>query len=265
MLQKSEMKKNLLSLLNNSDKKSESQIDVSEKKVDIPVKYTDASAFLVFFSASLEKVKNLLKSDRLSPVMTTPGRCLFGVTFFDYRECPVGPYHEFTFSIPVMVDSNFKIPLLPIVFDSLFSSFGHHVVLMGADTNIAREHIEKIFPYPLVYGDTPIKLLEKDGILSASIVVDGQNVISVDHRLPQKFKFEKKKYNTYYEKDGKLFRVKLNTFSYQSKIFNNKDAKVTIGDNQTARFFNDLDITPKPVICVYYRQAVEIATKGEEI
>lgn len=265
MMDRFGMKNNLQSLLSRLDIVSDSQIDVQGKKVDIPVKYTDASAFLVFFSASASKAQNFLKSKRLLSVKISPNRCLFGVTFFDYRDCPVGPYHEFTFSIPVMVDSKFNIPLIPIIFDSLFPNFGHNVILMGADTYVARKHIEQIFPYPLVDRDTPISLREDNGILSASINDDGNNIISVKHKLPKSYKFENKKYNTYYEKDDKIYRVRLNTFSYQAKMFNNKDSSVILGDNETSKIFKELEISPKPILCVYYKQAIEIATKGEEI
>src|SRR3989344_1379406 len=153
-----EMKEKLEEMGRRHDYSPKYQVDVLGRKVDVPVKYSNASALMVFFSISLKKAKGLLDSERLTPVSIFGNKCLLGITFFDYRDCPVGPYHEFTFSIPVLVDSKFHIPFLPIIFDSFFKNFGYYVILMGADSDVSRAHIEKIFPYPMVNKNLYINL-----------------------------------------------------------------------------------------------------------
>jgi len=265
MLDKIQMKSKLEALLSGYDFTPKSQVDVMGKKVDIPVKYSDASAYMVFFSASLAKVKNLLKSNRLTPISIMGGRCLLGITFFDYRDCPVGPYHEFTFSIPVMIDSKFTVPVIPVIFDSFFPNFGYHVILMGADTDIARKHIEQIFPYPTINRNTPISLIEDGENLFASIKDGGEEIVSVSGKLPTHYKLTNKKYNTYYEGNGKLYRVKLNTFSYCSKMFGSNNLHFNFGSHEIAEMIKSLNLSLNPIMSVYYRQAIEIATEGEEI
>ena len=236
------------------------QVDVMGKKVDVPVKYSDASALMVFFSISLKKAKSLLDSERLTPVSILGGRCLLGITFFDYRDCPAGPYHEFTFSIPVLVDSKFHIPLLPIILDSFFKNFGYYVFLMGADSDISRLHIEKIFPYPVVNKNLHINLEESDDLLIASIKDAEVEVISITHDLPHSYTLEKKGYNTYYKKDGRIYDVKLQTFSYYAKIFGRtKNSYIHMGDHQISNNLKELGISSKPLVSVYYKRAVEVA------
>jgi len=255
-----EMKEKLESLLKDFDYTPKYQIDVMGKKIDVPVKYSDASAFMVFFSVSLEKVKNLLKSNRLVPVIITPNKCLMGITFFDYRACPVGPYHEFTFSIPVLVDSGFHIPFLPIIFDSFFKNFGYNVILMGTDSDISRAHIEKIFSYPMVNKNLYINLEERDNLLSANIKDAGVEVISMTHDSPRSYKLEKKRYNTYYKKDGRIYNVKLQTFSFCTKIFGKtQNSCVHIGSHQISKMLKELGVNPEPLASVYYKRAIEVA------
>lgn len=243
---------------------SKGSIDVADRKIDIPVRYTDASALMVFFPIPLSLAKKILNSNRLIPVSILGGKSLLGVTFFDYRQSPADPYHEFTFSIPVNLDSSFNIPILPLISDRLFKNFGYNVLLMGADTDLSREHIKKIFPYPLVDKNLSIGLTEIEGELRAYIKDGDEEIISVVQKLPTKFRFADKKYNTYYENDGKIFNVHLQTFSYSSMIFKSGLTTVSIGTGQNSRILRELKCGV-PLFSVYYKRAIEIADSPLEV
>lgn len=239
----------------------EYQVEVAGLKIDVPVKYADASAFMVLFPISMEKAKNLLKSSRLTPVSILKGRAVLAITFFDYRESPVGPYHEFTFSIPVVVDSKINIPILPLIFDSLFPSFGYHVVLMGADSGISREHIEKLFPYPTFDKNLMIDLHVDGSELSAIIKDGGEEIILVRQVLPIAYKLGKKGYNTYYTRGGFIFKVRLQTFSYSAKIRKVNNFQVKLGSHQISSLLREMCINiDEPVTSIFYKKAVEIAS-----
>lgn len=259
------MKENLESLLKNFDFSPKYQVDVMGRKIDVPVKYSDASAFMVFFSISLKKAKEILNSSRLSPVRITGDRCLLGITFFNYRDCPAGPYHEFTFSIPVMVDAKFNIPIIPFIFESFFKKFGYYVILMGVDTDIARKHIEQIFPYPTFNKNLSIDLKEDDRCLFAGVCDGGEEIIFVRSVLPNKCKLEKKEFNTYYAKDGTIYKVRLNTFSYNKMMFRMKGFQFQLGNHEVAKMLKDLDIGTKPLTGIYYKKAIEIASEPKEL
>ena len=260
-----EMKKRLETLLKDFNYVPEYQVDVMGKKVDVPVKYSDASAFMIFFPISLGKAKDFLRSDRLAPVSILGGRCVLAVTFFNYYDCAIGPFQEFTFSIPVMVDSKFNIPILPIIFDSVFSNFGYNVILIGTNSDISRKHIEKIFPYPSFDKNISTNLNEKDKHLSANIKNGTDEVISVSLDLQGNYKMSKKRYNTYYTRDNKIYRVRLNTFLFWEKIIEMKNLRLNFGNHEISRIFEKLDVNPKPIASVYYKKAIEIASAREEI
>lgn len=259
------MAEKLEALLKDYDYTPQYQVEVMGRKIDVPVKYSDASAFTVFFPISFEKAQRWFKSIRLTPVSILRGKCVLAITFFDYRKCPVDPYHEFTFSIPVLIDSKFTVPILPIIFDSVFQNFGYHVILMGADTYISRKHIEQIFPYPTVKKELFIDLREDGKNVLASINEGGEKIISVRQSLPLKYKLEKKGYNTYYEKDGQLYNVRLDTFSYSARIFRPKELHVDFGRHKISGIFTDLDMGPVPLLCTYYKKAVEIASGPKKL
>lgn len=259
------MKEKLESLLKDFDFSPKYQVDVMGRKINVPVKYSDTSAFMVFFSISLKKAKEILNSSRLSPIRIIWDRCVLGVTFFNYRDCPVGPYHEFTFSIPVIVDAIFNVPIIPIIFDSMFKKFGYYVVLMGVDTDIARKHIEQIIPYPLFNKNISINLEENDRCLFASINDGGEKIISVRSVLPNRYKLEKKGFNTYYTKNSKIYNVRLNTFSYNKMMFKMKDLHIEFGNHEISKILKDLDIGAKPLMGIYYKNAIEIASGPKKL
>ena len=195
-----EMKKRLDVLMKDFNYIPQYQVDVMGKKVDVPVKYSDARAFMIFFPISLKKAKDFLGSDRLMPVSIMNGKCVLAITLFNYRDCPVGPYNEFTFSIPVRVDAKFNTPILPLIFDSLFPNFGYQVILMGVSNEISREHINRIFPYPLVDKNIFISLEEKGEDLFGCIRDGNEKIFSVSFKKPHNYKLRRKCYNTYYKK-----------------------------------------------------------------
>src|SRR3989338_3018009 len=93
----------------------ERQVMVAGRKIDVPVVYPDASAIMVFFPAQLDRVKKIINTERIQPIKLWTGKTILAVTLFDYRECAIGPYREFTMSIPVVIGSRFVPPILPLV------------------------------------------------------------------------------------------------------------------------------------------------------
>ncbi|MCK5060114.1 MAG: hypothetical protein KAR00_03180 [Candidatus Pacebacteria bacterium] len=264
-MNETEIRKKLVNLSEEYNYSLKYQVEVMGKQIDVPVKYSDASALTLFFPVSIDKTKEILNSKRLNPVAITPNKCLLAITFFNYHDSAVGHYHEFTFSVPVLVDSKFTCPILPIIFDSFFPNFGYNVILIGADTEISRAHIEKIFPYPAFKKDISIILDENDNKITASIKDKTGEVISVNLSVPNNYNFSKEKYNTYCTENEKVFRVQLNAFLYWEKIVKMNNFKINLGNHEISKIFRKLNMAPKPISGVYYKKAIEIASEPKEI
>ena len=259
------MKEKLEEMFRKHGYSSKYQVDVMGRKVDVPVKYSDASALMVFFSISLKKAKNLLNSERLTPVSIFGNKCLLGITFFDYRDCPVGPYHEFTFSIPVLVDSKFHIPFLPIIFDSFFKNFGYYVILMGTDSDISRKHVEQIFPYPILKRIISVDFDKGVNSLIVNVKDGHDEVMSISAELPKDYRLERKGYNTYYSVGDKLYKVRLTAFSWQGGLSNIKNFEFTLGSNDISRKLKELEVSMQPLKGFYHKIATEVLDGPEEV
>jgi len=234
-------------------------VEVAGKMMGVPFSYADASAFMVFFPISLKKARELVKDERLKPVGVFGDMGIVGITIFNYRDCPVGSFGEFTISIPVMVKSKINLPLLPLIFDNKFKKMGFHVLLLGVNSNIAREHIIKIFGYPTLDKNIDIILEEKDGYLSAGLQDGGNEILSFKKSIPKRFRVVKRKFNTLFEMKDDIYKVKLDTVLLMSKSSEKKDLDFKISDHEITDVLKSLNIKNKPLQSIYYRKAVEIA------
>ena len=85
--------------------------------IDIPMVYGDASSIMYFMPMSIKKAMDFIPDKRVKPVAIFNDTTLLAINVFEYRQSKVGPFNEFTFSIPVMMDAKFNIPVLPLIFD----------------------------------------------------------------------------------------------------------------------------------------------------
>jgi len=252
------MKNEIARAISKVDLTPQYHVEVLGKKIAVPLVYADASAVMLFFTANANAVNKLLPN-KLSSIKVWPGKSLFAVNFFNYRDSPAGPYTEFTFSLPVQINARLKVPVLPILFDNFFSNVGYFVTMMGADTDLGIKHIEQIIPYPLAPGKITTLVSENSGIIRCSIAEDGNEIITADLKVPKGLSLSQKSYNTLYAHDNKLFNVKLKVTAYSGMLFRGFSS-IIFREHKIAGIFKELNVSDKPVFAVYYKQATEIAS-----
>jgi len=241
------------------------QIDVSGRLVGVPVKYPDVSALMAFFPISIERVRSLLGSRRLKPVSIFKERCLIGITIFDYISSPVGPYRELALSIPVTLDTKFSITFLPLILDSLFKSFGFYTVLLAMNSDIAREHSEKIFGYPTYSKNIEMDIKKgKDNIL-VNLKEENKEILYLKMKNLKNFKLEKKNFKTYFIKDNKIFSVQMNTIAFVAQSTKKKDLILSLGSHEISNLLKRMAIQPYHLKSMYYRKAIEILNLPQDI
>jgi len=69
---------------------------------ELPVLYFRDDLFLLFYTADYKKVKTLMPSGNLHPVLLPKGRTLVGVGAFNYIDTSIGPYGEVGMVIPAV-------------------------------------------------------------------------------------------------------------------------------------------------------------------
>lgn len=262
------MENELLRILNGYSIKPTKHIVTSGISMSIPVIYPDASAVMVFLPIDSNKAKDFLKNTKFKPVTLGFNTALLGVTLFDYRKGEIGPYREFTFTIPVIPNNRFNPPLLPLIFDKFFSSFGFYVFHLGASSNLSRQHIRDIFPYPLYNKDIDVEIEEKGNNLTATLKEGNDVMFSIyaENFLPSNYKLQEKDYKTYFSQGGKDYNVKLRTIAFIKENFLRGKVSVNWSENPITESFKNLGIKKiDPIGIIYFKNAIEVAGEPREI
>lgn len=260
-----EINKKLELLFAESDFSPKTYVDVMGEKIDVPVKYSDANAFMVFVPISYEAAKAHINNERLKPVSIFKKRALLGVTIFNYTDCQVGPYRELALSIPVLLDTSFPLPVLPLLFDSLYSGYGFYTISLAMNTKIARVHSEKIFGYPTYTENINIEIKNENDLVSIFVSEAQQQILSFSMSVPKSYRFTKKKYKTFFFTNNDLLKVTLNASAYEAGLGAGKLSLLKLGDHPLSKLITSLAPANKPLQGIYYKKAFEILEKPEKI
>ena len=164
-----------------------------------------------------------------------------------------------------MFDTKFSIPFLPLALDSLFKKFGFYTVLLVMNTDMGREHSEKIFGYPTYQKNVQIDIEEVMDGISVDVKDENESIACLKIKMPKKFKMVKKDYNTYFTRDKKIFNVPMNTAAFVAESFKKEDATLTLGSHKISNFLKKFELQPSPLKTMYYKEAIEILNPPQEI
>lgn len=242
-----------------------SKIEVEGVTIDIPVKYPDAQAVMVFLSVSKKKLEETLGTQRLKPISIFKGRSVLGITIFNYRKSPVGVYRELALSVPVLLDSRISIPILPLKFDSFFKNFGFYTLSLAMDTKLGIAHSEQIFGYPTHKSIINIDIDDKYDYISINVKDDKHKILYLSAHKGKYLKSGKKTFITYFKKNERLMMVRMDAKFMSSRSSGRKDTKLEFGQHRIVDLLSDLDAGDQILEVVYYDRAFEVLHAPIEI
>jgi hypothetical protein len=95
-----------------------------------PTLYGDVTCAQAFFLCPWERAYSLMPHPLMKPVRMPRGRALVAFSCYVYRKVlGVAPYNEIAMTIPVLVDPDVEVPVLPMLWQG-FPGFGLHVFSM---------------------------------------------------------------------------------------------------------------------------------------
>jgi hypothetical protein len=89
-----------------------------------PIFYREVSYIGLFLLAPLDKIRDILPSERMHPFRLTPWHSMFTITATEYKDSDVGPYNQVSIGIPFVLDKQtplftgilHKAPEIPSIF-----------------------------------------------------------------------------------------------------------------------------------------------------
>jgi len=125
---------------------------MSERDVELPIRYFETSTMGAAFSASAERLQQLTPQP-LRVVETWPGHAPLGIVCFDYTRTDIGAYGEVAITWPVVDSRRKQPPLLPLLLERRWPGLGFWVHHLPVTTQIANHAGRTLWGYPKFVAD----------------------------------------------------------------------------------------------------------------
>lgn len=228
------------------------------KTYQFPTFYGDVTCAMAIFLCDYGKAEALVARELhplVKPVRMTKGRAIVAFSCYEYRKVMnVRPYNEIAVAIPVMVNTSFRPPLVPMIIDK-FSHFGYYIAAMPVTSEENRIRGNNIWGLPKVTREIDITLSGNDCVTVAK-ESDGTpylKIIVETDGSPSGFDVSS---NLYSKLDGTILQSETNFKSvFRVKKFMNllfkKNAEpsrqyLEIGNTASAKILRELDIERHP-------------------
>lgn len=177
--------------------------------VDLPFKYYDFRWINAVFPASYDRITEILPSEKLKPLKSTPGRAVISFSAFEYHNVEgLQPYNEFTISIPVQYEPSINFPGMgfiyyPIYAPERYSRYGVYIMHLPVTIQDAVTPGVEIFGFPASLGD--IEISDTQRSCRCTFRSNGKDVLFLEVK---KVKTVQRRilFHAYTVKNGKLVR-----------------------------------------------------------
>ena len=223
-----------------------------------PTFYGDVTCAIAIFMCSYAKAEALVAKElhpEIKPVKMTRGRSIIAFSCYEYKNVMgIAPYNEIAIAIPIMVNTGFRPPLLPMILKS-FKHFGYFIAGMPVTSLENQIRGNSIWGLPKVNRDIDI-VHEGDDCVTRAYEETGENYITL--RVPidgTPTEFDETSYlytrlnNTLY-KSQTNFKSNFKVKKYMNLLFK-KNAEpdrtyIEIGNSKSAQLLKGLEIEPHP-------------------
>ncbi len=217
--------------------------------VQVPVLYRDVTSMWAFFEAPVDKVRRILPSNKLKPVLVGRAKAIYGFAAFEYKDTTVGAYNEVGTGPAVLYNPPVNLPLLPAIFDRAFqvAFYVHH---LPVTTKIAYDIGVEIWGYPKFLAD--ITFEETTDIRRCILRGDGKHILTFEVKKGGPAKPNRWNFDTFTVKGDEIFRIVTNSKGLAWTSRKGDSARLTLGDHPVAEELRSLEIGERPLKTIYY-------------
>jgi hypothetical protein len=147
-----------------------------------PTFYGDVTCAQAIFLCPWERAYSLMPHPLMKPVRMPGGRALVVFSCYEYRKVlGVAPYNEIAMTIPLLLDPDVSVPLLPLLWPG-YPGFGYYVFSMPVTSLENRIRGHKIWGLPKVVQDIDIDTLNGDNV---TVALDDEGRRYFELRVPR--------------------------------------------------------------------------------
>jgi len=235
----------------------------NEVTFDLPILYFRDDFFGLYYSCSYKKVKEIMPSANLHPLMLPNGRAIIVIAAYNYRDTTIGPYGEIPIAIPCVLNKKKSrlTSIYPLLKESNYPGFGvlvHHLPVTKVE---ARDAGRGEWGYTKFIADIIFQITPE--YFACNMSDSGKRILDI--HVPRKgFRIrDNKPLTTFSVKDNRLIQTTIKQTGIKHISLNTKGACVKFGNHTVADSVIDLDISTKPFMSFYYTERSAILPAGK--
>lgn len=230
---------------------------------ELPILYWRDDTMTALFTADAARVKALLPSAELHPIMLGSGRCILAMAVYNYLQTSIGPYGEWAMAIPVCFKKQPRTPL-PMLLQAHDPAFGLWVAHIPVSTQAALQAGRAEWGYPKFIGDFHFE--SNPEYLEGNLAQGAQKIF--DLRVPKRGLLLRDNRPTValLVKDGQLVRSKVASRAICLQAFRPRGAFLQVHPGHPmAEDWLSLKPSARPFLTQYFVDHQAILPEGEVI
>lgn len=239
------------------------KVKVGRREFDLPILYFRDDAFAIFYTADVEKVRALLPSDKLNPVVMWGKRALFGVACFNYIDTSIGPYGEVGVVIPAVYSKKKPLKLTPSLRETKNPNFGMVVLHLPVTNMIARDGGRGIWGYTKFVSEMKFDITPE--YMECRLSEKKKHILTVRVVRQGMMMKDKKPLSTFSVLDSKLIQTTIPQLGFARNCFFPKGSFLKLGDHEITKELKKLNLSKKPILSRYYLERSGILPAGKVI
>lgn len=227
---------------------------------ELPILYFRDDFFALFFTADPRKVRSLMPSDRLHPVLLTSKKALVGIAAFNYMETSIGPYGEVAVVIPAVYGHAAPPLILPVLMEARYPGFGNLVAHLPVTRTVARDAGRGEWGYTKFVADMQFAITPQ--FMECRMSEDGSHILTLRVARKGIVMRDRKPLVTYSVRQGDLIRTTIPQRGACRVAVSPGGSHLILGNHSVSDSIRELGLADRPLMSRYYVERSGILPSG---
>ena len=229
---------------------------------DLPILYHRDDAFALYFTANYEKVKAVMPSNKLHPVVLPGGKAIAAIGAFNYIDTSIGPYGEIAIALPAVFGKQVTAAkgLLAALMESGYPGFGVVVMHLPVTRVEARDAGRGEWGYTKFIADMHFSITPEH--MECRMLEGHEHILDMRVKRRGFYLRDKKPLTTFSVKSNDLIKTVIPQTATKRVSLMPNGSYVKLGNHPVASSIRELGISPRPFMSVYYPERPAILPSG---
>jgi len=230
---------------------------------ELPVLYFRDDLFALFFTAEPHKVRSLMPSDWLHPVLLSARKAIVGVAAFNYIDTTIGPYGEVAVGLPAVYSASAPPVIIPALLEARYPGFGSVVAHLPVTNIVARDAGRGEWGFTKFVADMHFTITPE--FMECRMSEKEQHILTLRVARRGIAVKDKKPLVTFSVREGNLLKTTIPQRGSCRFAVNPKGSFLHLGDHPMSKSIRALSLSERPFMSRYYLERSAIVPAGQVI